>query len=133
MASSSPCRSLAALLLSFVVLLLNGCFVGTPKEEIDEVGGQIEFLEQGGIRLTLTGSRVSDADMHAVTALCSNHREYTAIRLLDLSDTRISNKGLEILCQLETLEELNLSNTRVTEAGIRKFEATVPDCRVVRE
>ena len=56
----------------------------------------------------------------------------TAIRELDLRETNVSDKGLEYLTGLK-LEWLGLSGKNLTSAGIARFSAAMPKCRIERK
>lgn len=53
------------------------------------------------------------------------------IRLLRLSNTRVTNAGLEHLAGLTDLEQLDLTGTAVTEAGRKRIQERFPKCRVL--
>jgi len=51
---------------------------------------------------------------------------------LDLADTSVSDIGLKELVDLTNLAELNVSNTKVTAAGVAQLRKAVPNCKVTR-
>jgi len=60
-------------------------------------------------------------------------KELESIRLtaLDLQLTGVSDESIEVLGKISTLQELNLSQTKVTAEGIRKLKVLLPDCKIV--
>jgi outer membrane protein assembly factor BamB/formylglycine-generating enzyme required for sulfatase activity len=63
------------------------------------------------IKVDLTGTQVSDADLHSLKGL-------NALRELLLTRTAISDSGLQHLVGLTRLEKLVLTQTGVTDAGL---------------
>lgn len=53
------------------------------------------------------------------------------IEILDLGETGVTDATLRVLTKHLTLKTLVVTNTRVTAAAVREFEARTPDCRVV--
>jgi len=63
-------------------------------------------------QLSLTGTEFNDDDVPQLAGLVS-------LRKLDLSGTKITDKGLQALGQLDIpLEVLILAETRITDAGL---------------
>ena len=54
----------------------------------------------------------------------------TKLKTLNLSVTKITDAGLVHLKGLTKLEELNLWNTEITAAGIKSLQEALPDCRI---
>ena len=54
----------------------------------------------------------------------------TSLEELDLSDTQITDAGLEDLKGLTRLEELYLHGTQVTDAGIKELRKALPKCLI---
>jgi hypothetical protein len=52
--------------------------------------------------------------------------------VLDLRSTRVTDRGLEVLKALTRLETLELTDTRVSAAGVRDFRRAVPRVEVIR-
>ena len=42
----------------------------------------------------------------------------------------VDDAGLECLKGLTRLKEIHLKSTRVTDAGVRDFQAALPDCKI---
>jgi hypothetical protein len=53
------------------------------------------------------------------------------LRVLDLSNTPVTDAGLKHLEGLEQLRWLNLCNTKVTPAGVTALQKKLPDCKIV--
>jgi hypothetical protein len=53
-----------------------------------------------------------------------------ALEQLILTDTKITDAGLAQIEQIKTLKELSLINTQVTKAGVAKLKRALPNCRV---
>jgi hypothetical protein len=53
------------------------------------------------------------------------------LRSLTLGSTQVSDRGLRHLEKLTNLREIDLDETRVTPAGVARFRRALPDCRVV--
>jgi Leucine-rich repeat (LRR) protein len=54
----------------------------------------------------------------------------THLRELNLSDTHVSDAGLEHLKGLTGLENLNIRDTQVTENGMRMIREILVDCSI---
>ena len=112
----------AGLLVSLLLLPLLGCPLGTPKEEIARRNGRITSRGNGVIDLTLTGSRITDYDMHFVNGVLSNNRAYREIFRLDVSGSMIGDEGLRQVAPTPGLTELDISGSRVTDLGIARLK-----------
>ena len=106
------------LVVSLLLLPLLGCPLGTPKEEIAKRNGRITSRGNGVIDLTLTGSRVTDFDMHFVNGVLGNNREYREIYRLDVSGSLMADEGLRQVATTPGLTELDISGSRVTDVGL---------------
>ena len=53
------------------------------------------------------------------------------LRVLGLSGTQVSAKGLVHLEKLKQLESLFLLRARATDAGVKKLQRALPDCDIV--
>lgn len=56
----------------------------------------------------------------------------TKLQTLNLSETGVDDAALEKLAALTQLKSLDLRLTSVTDDGVAKFKAAVPDCNVVK-
>lgn len=76
-------------------------------------------------KLFLTETRVDEAGMLHLKKL-------KALTLLGLSGTKIGDRALDVLCELPSLRQLYCLGTAVSDAGARKFQQAVPECRITR-
>ena len=51
---------------------------------------------------------------------------------LCLSDTQVTDAGLEYLKELTQLQQLDLDGTQVTDAGVTKLQQALPNCEIER-
>ena len=56
----------------------------------------------------------------------------SGLKVLRLSNTDVSDPELKLLKQLPDLQEVELISTQVTEIGIADFNASLPQCIVVK-
>ena len=56
----------------------------------------------------------------------------TNLKVLALSNSQVSDAGLEHLKGLKNLEVLTLHNTQVTDAGVADLQQALPQLRIVR-
>lgn len=54
------------------------------------------------------------------------------IHTLNLQGCKVSDASLTLLAALRSLRSMDLRNTQVTEAGLKKLRAAMPDCELVR-
>ena len=76
--------------------------------------------------LHLDDNGISDAGLPALAGL-------TGLEKLYLDQNPVTDKGLEQLRKLTHLKRLGLCLTKVSGAGVRKLQAALPKCRIVRE
>lgn len=96
--------------------------------------GPREALVQGERHLTLTGWDRKDyaflgsksdavvvqmANPDVDDATLTNLKGFDKLRELDLSETRITDQGLKVVKDLPALTSLRLSNTKITDAGFK--------------
>lgn len=110
--------------------------------------GSRHYAGRDVIGIQLRNSQVSDNDLAMLQYLANE------IDVIGLENTKITDEGLKYLCQLPILDNIDLANTtisdsglvllstimtleclcvegtHVTEAGVRRFEAAVPECYV---
>ncbi len=55
---------------------------------------------------------------------------FSAVKQSELNGTSITDSGLEHLTMLSQLLFLDLSNTKVTDAGVRKLQQAMPNCKI---
>ena len=75
--------------------------------------------------LNLSNTKVSDAGLVHLKAM-------TSLQGVGLWDTKVTDAGLVHLEGLEKLEALGLKNTQVSDAAVKKFQQTLPNCKVER-
>ena len=54
------------------------------------------------------------------------------LETLDISRTKVTDAGLTELEKLIGLKELKLAGCAVTDAGVARLQAKIPTCRIVR-
>lgn len=129
---------LLGVMLSFACIFLAGCPAPTPGERIKQLNARVVSRGDGVVDLDLSGTKVVDSDMAYINAFCSNDPSLNSIHTLDLSDTAITDRSLEMMAMqngftsAEGLKELNLMNTNTSDAAIQKFQEAAPDCKIIR-
>ena len=94
-------HSRALLLTALGVMFCSGC---TTEQRLEELGATIRVNEQG---------------------------EIVEVSLFEYPyDTQITDAELVHLAGLTSLQELGLSNTQITDAGVAKLKEALPDCSV---
>ena len=123
--------------LSLVVLA--GCPAPTPGERISQLKGKVAERGGGLIDLDLSNTSLSDHDVAYVNGFCSNDRRYKDIHTLNLANTQITDKFLEVMAlqggqfvSENGLQVLILTDTNTSEEAIQAYQAVDPDCRIVR-
>jgi hypothetical protein len=58
-----------------------------------------------------------------------DHDKYQVVAL-DLSKTAVTDAGLKELASLKNLQELVLSNTKVTQDGANLLQKALPACKI---
>lgn len=81
--------------------------------------GELTGLE----KLSLRDAHISDAGLRQLTALTNLHS-------LEVPGAPITDRGLGNLTRLNRLAYLDVRRTQVTAAGIARFQAALPMCRV---
>ena len=54
----------------------------------------------------------------------------TKLGWLYLSNTKVSDAGLEHLKEMKELRYLGLTGTNVTDKGVKELQAALPDCKI---
>jgi hypothetical protein len=80
--------------------------------------------------LKLAGSAVTD-DTLKVLSVTSGPR-FVRLSGLDLSDSHVTDAGLDHLKELTRLQLLDLRGTKVTEKGVKKLQQSLPNCKIIR-
>ena len=58
--------------------------------------------------------------------------KFFVVDTLDLSETEITDKGLEqLMGSKNRLKKLRLSKTQVSDEGVAKLQKSLPDCELV--
>jgi len=139
----------AAVLVVLVVLVCIGCGRSGLQSFWQSVGGRVVLDEKGEVKsLYLGRTRVTDADLEKLATLPQlkqlflNETSITDQGLhhlqaleqlvyLDLeSCDGVSDAGMPHLLALQTLQAVNLLDTRVTSVAIGRFAKELPGCRV---
>ena len=94
---------------SFPSLVLRTCL---PRDYFDPVIG-----------VNLLGTPALDADMKSL-------RVFSALHVLNLNQTAVSDQGLIHLRRNRNLVIVFIGDTKVTEQGIAEFKKAVPNCDV---
>ena len=83
---------------------------------------QLTFLKQiylGTSRVNVNGDELA------------NFRRFKKLQVLCLTGQPIADEHLIHLESLANLQELYLQNTKVTDAGVSRLQAALPNCRIV--
>jgi hypothetical protein len=101
--------------------------------------------------LDLFGTRVGDAGMAAVASIATlkeleldrtevtdkglvNLQKLSSLTVLHLNKlSGVTDEGLAHLEQLKTLRSIQVANTGVTLAGLKRFHAALPECKIEQE
>jgi len=93
---------------------------------VRDLGG---FIHTGNRRgehsVYLAGANVDDEQLRRIEPYLLALPEF---RSLTLRGTRVSDAGLAYLAQFRSLESISLVKTAVTEEGVRRLHAQLPDC-----
>ncbi|HVX14156.1 MAG TPA: hypothetical protein VHC22_23420 [Pirellulales bacterium] len=68
---------------------------------------------------------LNDSDLRIVA-------RFEILEELDLERQPITDMSIPYLCRLRTLRFLNLAGTKISETGVAKLRATLPECRVMQ-
>ncbi|MEO1528933.1 MAG: hypothetical protein AAFX06_26225 [Planctomycetota bacterium] len=122
---------LAAVLFTF----LTGCPAPTPGERLEQLNAKITNLGDGNYDVDLSGTKLSDADFPYIHGF-SNNRGQVGVRVLDLSNTDVTDKTLDamimqtLFCPPKGIQVLVLENTGVTLDGIKRYQERYPEVEV---
>lgn len=99
-------------------------------EQIRAVDGTIDF------RTVKSGMIVSNIDLRE-TEVHNRHMKYVRtldpVGILDLTDTKISDRGLQLLHGIQ-VREIKLTGTKVTEPAVAKLKSTMDrTARITRQ
>lgn len=90
-------------------------------------GMAVVYGRRGLTQLNLIDADLDDAKL---LALQSDLESLPELRWLSLARTAVGDKGLAALCNLHMLRGLNLTGTRVTDAGVKKLRQALPNCEI---
>lgn len=92
---------------------------GQAVEAIKKLGGKVQYDDRTPtkrvVAVDLSGSKVVDSDMGA---LCKLLKGLPKLASLDLSDTGLTEVGLNHLHGLTSLSDLNVARSKVADAGL---------------
>jgi hypothetical protein len=64
---------------------------------------------------------------------CTNRLKYLKnLQTLSLSETQVTDLGLDDLKAIGGLQELYVGSTRLTDAGIKRLKTALPQLRIMR-
>ncbi len=148
-----PRRLGVSLILTIVVLIgLIGLIVGARwhrqkslVNQVQTLGGQVEarpigpawFREFVGAEFMkgwdpITGINLADRDVDDAWLSRSIGRQLRELEWIDLTNTRVTSAGLEELTLLPHLKEVYIKETTISDADLAKFDAAHPYFTVVR-
>jgi len=73
--------------------------------------------------MSFGGTSISDADLAVFS-------DFPFVRILDLSNTSIGDKGIAQLPVLPALEDLIVHNTKITQAALKTFQEQNPSVKI---
>ena len=73
--------------------------------------------------LDLSYTKITDKELKHLSGL-------TNLRTLNLGEIEITDKGLQYLSKLRNLEDLKL-RAEITDEGLKKLEAALPNCVIL--
>ena len=74
--------------------------------------------------LVLRDSNVFGADLKCMLT-------FTQIKVLDFSGTQVTDQQVELVMQVKTLKQLDLSRTAVSKSMIEQIKVALPECEVI--
>ena len=105
--------------------------VRRQQEMIEKLGGAVAYVDVFSLPgipeeydFAGLGNRVTDADLERLIPVLSR------VTHLDLSDTQITDAGLQHLTGLIQLQYLYLKRTKVTDEGVKKLQQALPNCQI---
>jgi hypothetical protein len=145
--------------LAGLALALSGSWAGEPEltqdqviAQIKKLGGRVHVLEhQLGKPVAGVWSlnQFADRDVPLLSGLATlivvdlsesrvtdkglvHLKGLTSLEHLDLRGTPVTDKGLQALKGLTALRLLDLTDTKVTDAGVKELQKALPELEVVR-
>jgi internalin A len=99
---------------------------------------------KGLIKLQLNEMQVTDAALEVLAEINLLHtldratgesekrpKNTNEIQALNLQKCNVSDASLKVLAELQSLRALDLRDTRVTEAGLMRWRAAMPNCKII--
>jgi len=122
-------RTLAWTLACLVLFFCTGCPKPLSPEhtaavaKMQGVGGKVVFAD-GGYRVNMRMSNLEDGDIPKMNQIEN-------LKIADLTDTRVSDKGLVELAKIKTLNRVMLTGTLTTIEGREQLKKSRPDIVVI--
>ncbi|GAB4134861.1 MAG: hypothetical protein Tsb009_00400 [Planctomycetaceae bacterium] len=130
--------SLAFLLSLVMMLVVSGCGgIGEEEANRNRDGAKWVIQQGGSVQLTDLTSEFKSVDAlpetpFTVARVNLNRTKVTdkdleklqdlkSLEVLGLHSTNVTDKGMDTIANLESLKELDLSNTRITDKGLEKL------------
>lgn len=77
-------------------------------------------------KLVLISPALTDVHLHQLTAL------QNSLTRFNISKGGVTDKCLEDLKGFKKLQELNISETKITNAGVAQLKAALPNCNILK-
>ncbi|MBW3598297.1 MAG: hypothetical protein KY475_13620 [Planctomycetes bacterium] len=105
------------------------------RESIPVIGGRVRFETRPDDpffvhSIDLRAAEFEDADLALLTYWFDEWECFSRVESLDMRGTAVSDSGLGHLCNLKSLRELDLRNTRVTREAVAKLQQALTDCKI---
>lgn len=147
-----PARGQSPCLVLWALIAITGCGPPAAKQKmistVESLGGDVTIKDGRLVKIDLSSSRASDADLAALGNATHLERLYlnsaitdqglvhlaglTNLSKLDLQKTQVTDAGLEHLKKLPNLQQLYVHGSRITEAGMADLEAALPRLTIER-
>ena len=100
---------------------------GAAVTAVKKLGGTVESVP-GGLAADLSGKKVNDSNLKQ---LVSRLKYLPALTELRLQGTEITDDGIQAIAELQRLEKLDVTNTKVTRRGTGRLSRKLPRLEVV--
>ncbi|GAB4145140.1 MAG: protein translocase subunit SecD [Planctomycetaceae bacterium] len=107
-------------LLLFSMLLVSGCGKTNPLAELRQAGAEIEYVNKDRREKVAVIRFPKKADDEMVAVL--KEPAFSDVREVDLSGTQITDKAMEYIKELSSLEKLSLNDTNITDAALEQIK-----------
>jgi hypothetical protein len=91
-------------------------------DRIEALGGH-GVWESDMVVVSFGKAKVTDEDM-------TLFRDFPFVQMLDISDTSIGDEGLAQLGDLPALEELIVTNSKISKKALKAFQRAHPDVKI---